>query len=60
MGTVEKRGKNSWRIATQIKVRGEWEWVRMTLRMDPDLLFLHKTAFRAIVIYGFAAQPFLR
>ena len=37
MGTVEKRGKNSWRIATQIKVRGEWEWVRMTLRMDPDL-----------------------
>ena len=37
MGTVEKRGKNSWRIATQIKVRGEWEWVRMTLRMDPAL-----------------------
>ena len=37
MGTVEKRGKNSWRIATQIKVRGEWEWVRMTLRMDPSL-----------------------
>ena len=37
MGTVEKRGKNSWRIGTQIKVRGEWEWVRMTLRMDPDL-----------------------
>ena len=37
MGTVEKRGKNSWRIATQVKVRGEWQWVRMTLRMDPDL-----------------------
>ena len=37
MGTVEKRGKNSWRIATQIKVHGEWEWVRMTLRMDPAL-----------------------
>lgn len=37
MGTVEKRGKNSWRIATQIKVRGEWEWVRMTLRMNPAL-----------------------
>lgn len=37
MGTVEKRGKNSWRIATQIKVRGEWQWVRMTLRMDPAL-----------------------
>ena len=37
MGTVEKRGKNSWRIATQIKVRGKWEWVRMTLRMDPAL-----------------------
>jgi len=37
VGTVEKRGRNSWRIATQVKVRGEWEWVRMTLRMDPDL-----------------------
>lgn len=37
MGSVEKRGKNSWRIATQIKVRGEWQWVRMTLRMDPAL-----------------------
>ena len=37
MGIVEKRGKNSWRIGTQIKVRNEWEWVRMTLRMDPSL-----------------------
>ena len=37
MGTVEKRGKNSWRIATQVKVAGEWQWVRMTLRMDPGL-----------------------
>ena len=37
MGTVEKRGKNSWRIATQVKVCGEWQWVRMTLRMDPAL-----------------------
>ena len=37
MGTVEKRGKNSWRISTQIKVRNEWQWVRVTLRMDPNL-----------------------
>ena len=37
MGTVEKRGKNSWRISTQIKVRNEWQWVRVTLRMDPEL-----------------------
>ena len=37
MGTVEKRGKNSWRIATQVKVSGESQWVRMTLRMDPTL-----------------------
>ena len=37
MGFVEKRGKNSWRICTQIKVRSEWEWVRITLRMDPAL-----------------------
>lgn len=37
MGTVEKRGKNSWRIGTQIKVAGQWQWVRIPLRMDPDL-----------------------
>ena len=37
MGTVEKRGKNSWRIATQVKIGGEWQWIRFTLRMDPDL-----------------------
>ena len=37
MGFVEKRGKNSWRICTQIKVRGRWEWVRVPLRMDPAL-----------------------
>ena len=37
MGTVEKRGKSSWRISTQVKVNGQWEWVRMTLRMDPAL-----------------------
>lgn len=37
MGTVEKRGKNSWRIGTQIKAGGRWQWVRVTLRMDPAL-----------------------
>lgn len=37
MGTVEKRGKNSWRISTQVKVNDKWQWVRMTLRMDPAL-----------------------
>ena len=37
MGFVEKRGKNSWRICTQIKIRGKWEWVRVPLRMDPAL-----------------------
>ncbi len=37
MGTVEKRGKNSWRVGTQIKVGGQWQWVRIPLRMDPDL-----------------------
>ena len=37
MGTVEKRGKNSWRISTQIKTDHGWEWVRMTLHMDPSI-----------------------
>lgn len=37
MGTVEKRGKNSWRICTMVKTNGKWEPVRMTLRMDPEV-----------------------
>ena len=37
MGTIEKRGKNSWRIGTQIKVGDSWQWVRVSLRMDPAL-----------------------
>ena len=37
MGTIEKRGKNSWRIGTQIKVGNQWQWVRLSLRMDPAL-----------------------
>ena len=37
MGTVEKRGRNSWRIGTQVKIAGEWQWVRIPLRMDPEL-----------------------
>ena len=37
MGTVEKRGKNSWRIGAQVKVAGSWQWVRLSLRMDPAL-----------------------
>lgn len=37
MGTIEKRGKNSWRIGTQVKIGDRWEWVRMKIRMDPDM-----------------------
>jgi integrase len=37
LGTVEKRGKNTWRIGTQIKVAGQWQWVRVPLKMDPAL-----------------------
>lgn len=37
MGTIEKRGRNSWRIGTQIKIGNDWQWVRVPLRMDPEL-----------------------
>lgn len=37
MGTVEKRGRNSWRIGTQVKIGSGWQWVRIPLRMDPEL-----------------------
>ena len=37
MGTVEHRGKNSWRIGAQVKIAGSWQWVRIPLRIDPEL-----------------------
>ncbi len=37
MGTIEHRGKNSWRIGTQVKVGKDWQWIRIPLRMDPAL-----------------------
>jgi len=38
MGTIEKRGKNSWRVGVQVfdYYKG-WQWVRQTIRMDPGL-----------------------
>ena len=37
MGYVEKRGKNSWRIVTHVKVGGVSQPLRVPLRMDPAL-----------------------
>ena len=37
MGYVEKRGKNSWRLVTHVKVGDHQEPVRMTLRLDQDI-----------------------
>ena len=37
MGTIEKRGKNSWRVGAQVKVGDDWQWVRIPLKMDPAL-----------------------
>ena len=37
MGYIEKRGKNSWRLYTQVNVAGQMQPVRVTLRMDPSL-----------------------
>ena len=36
MGTIEHRGKNSWRIGVQVKPSSGWQWVRIPLRMDPS------------------------
>lgn len=33
MGTIEKRGKNSWRIGTQVQTENGWEWVRDTIHL---------------------------
>ena len=37
MGYVEKRGKNSWRICTRVRVGDGWQPVRVPLKMDPSL-----------------------
>ena len=38
MGTIEKRGKNSWRVGVQVfDLFKGWQWVRKTIRMDPGL-----------------------
>lgn len=35
MGTIEKRGRNSWRVGVQVQTENGWEWVRNTIH-TPD------------------------
>lgn len=37
MGTIEKRGKGSWRIGVQVETPSGWKWVRETIHVDPLL-----------------------
>lgn len=37
MGTIEKRGRNSWRIGVQVQTETGWEWVRDTIRTPEGL-----------------------
>lgn len=37
MGTIEHRSRNTWRIGVQVKTSSGWQWVRIPLRMDPEL-----------------------
>lgn len=37
MGTIEKRGKGSWRIGIQVATPDGWKWVRETIKVDPNL-----------------------
>jgi len=37
MGTIEKRGKNSWRVGVQVLTDNGWEWVRTTVKMPKGL-----------------------
>ena len=37
MGTIEKRGKNSWRVGVQVQTERGWEWVRRTIKMPPGM-----------------------
>lgn len=35
MGTIEKRGRNSWRVGVQVLTETGWQWVRETIKL-PD------------------------
>lgn len=37
MGTIEKRGRNSWRIGTQVQTENGWEWIRDTIRLPENM-----------------------
>lgn len=37
MGTIEKRGKDSWRVGVQVKTPAGWKWVRRTVHINPAL-----------------------
>ena len=37
MGTIEKRGRGSWRVGLQVETPAGWQWVRETVHVDPLL-----------------------
>lgn len=37
MGTIEKRGKTSWRIGEQVQTDNGWEWVRETVKFPATM-----------------------
>ena len=37
MGTLENRGKGSWRIGFQVSTPAGWKWIRETIHVDPSL-----------------------
>lgn len=50
MGTIEKRGKNSWRVGVQVQTERGWEWVRRTIKMPQGMSEArqHKEAEKAL------------
>ena len=37
MGTIEKRGRNSWRVGVQVLTDAGWQWVRETIKMPSGM-----------------------
>ena len=50
MGTIEKRGKNSWRVGVQVQTERGWEWVRRTIKIPQGMSEArqHKEAEKAL------------
>ncbi|MEA5013146.1 MAG: tyrosine-type recombinase/integrase [Candidatus Limiplasma sp.] len=50
MGTIEKRGRNSWRVGVQVQTDNGWEWVRRTVSFPPTTTQVQQRAAAEVAL----------